>query len=425
MKYCLSIIAAVLFTCLHAQPAQSLIRVDIKTDKPDAVYQVSEKVFFKIQVLKNGHPLKNIKINYQVGPERITPFLQKEETIQADAILVNSEMQVPGFLRCIASVTIDGKLYRGVATAAIDAEKIQPVVTNPEDFDLFWKNAMSDLAKTPLDVKVIPAYDKSTDKVQVSYVNIQNVGGSRLYGTLCSPKSPGKYPAIVNLPGAGIRPYGPDLEMAEKGFVVLSIGIHGIPVNMEPQVYSSLEAGALKGYFLFNPEHRDRYYYKRVYLGCIRSIDFLSMMPEVDTAKIAVTGNSQGGALSIVTAALDKRVKVLAAIHPALCDLPAYLSGRAGGWPHFFQESNLSKYDAKVLQQSLAYYDVVNFAKRLNVPGLYTWGFNDETCPPSSMYAAFNSIKAPKELALYVETGHWFYPEQKAGLNLWLIHHLK
>ena len=73
----------------------------------------------------------------------------------------------------------------------------------------------------------------------------------------------------------------------------------------------------------------------------------------------------------------------------------------------------------------MPYYDVVNFAKALTVPGWYTWGFNDETCPPTSMHAAYNAITAPKEMALYPETGHWFYPEQRARMNAWLLDQLK
>lgn len=51
---------------------------------------------------------------------------------------------------------------------------------------------------------------------------------------------------------------------------------------------------------------------------------------------MGVTGSSQGGALSVVTAALDKRITFYAAIHPAMCDHQAHLKKTAGGWPHYF-----------------------------------------------------------------------------------------
>jgi cephalosporin-C deacetylase-like acetyl esterase len=75
--------------------------------------------------------------------------------------------------------------------------------------------------------------------------------------------------------------------------------------------------------------------------------------------------------------------------------------------------------------ETLRYYDVVNFARRLRVPGLYTWGFNDETTPPTSMYAAYNVITAEKSLLLALEAGHPTLPEQTAHMNDWLEAKLK
>ena len=68
---------------------------------------------------------------------------------------------------------------------------------------------------------------------------------------------------------------------------------------------------------------------------------------------------------------------------------------------------------------------MVNFARQLKVPGIYTMGFNDETCPPTSMYAAYNVITAPKELFVVPETGHWAFPEQGEKLNGWIVSKLK
>lgn len=75
--------------------------------------------------------------------------------------------------------------------------------------------------------------------------------------------------------------------------------------------------------------------------------------------------------------------------------------------------------------ETTGYYDVVNFARRVKVPGQYSWGFNDETCPPTSMYAAYDTITAPKSLFLALDTGHWTYPEQRDMMNEWLLKQLK
>ena len=301
-----------------------------------------------------------------------------------------------------------------------------PLLAIPSDFTNYWEQAKTELAKIPLDARMALMPERCTENVNVYHVNIQNYRlNTRLYGILCVPKKEGKYPAILHVPGAGARPYNGDIANAEKGFITLQIGIHGVPVNMDPSVYNNLMAGPLAGYWNYNLDDKDRYYYKRVYLGCVRANDFIASLPQYDGTNLGVMGGSQGGALSIVTAALDPRVKYLAAYYPALADVTGYLKGRAGGWPHLFDKNNLAFNNTKEKIETAGYYDVVNFARQLKVPGIYSMGFNDETCPPTSMYAAYNVITAPKELFIVPETGHWTYPEQNEKLTNWLVGKLK
>lgn len=72
-----------------------------------------------------------------------------------------------------------------------------------------------------------------------------------------------------------------------------------------------------------------------------------------------------------------------------------------------------------------SYYDAVNFARRLKVPGIYSWGFNDETCPPTSLYASYNVITAPRSLLLGLEMGHANSAEQNERLNGWIVKFLR
>jgi len=66
------------------------------------------------------------------------------------------------------------------------------------------------------------------------------------------------------------------------------------------------------------------------------------------------------------------------------------------------------------------YYDTVNFARRIKVPGYYNWGYNDEVCPPTSTYAAYNIITAPKTLGLTLELGHQYNQEQWEAIDAWV-----
>jgi len=390
-----------------------VVKISVTADHADWVYKLNEKVLFKIAVLQDGKPLKDVKIQYEIGPEKMTPTLKKE------AVLNNGEMEidggtmlVAGFLRCKASVEVESQKYVGLATAAFSAEKIQPTTTSPDDFSAFWAKAIADNAKIPMDARVEPLPKRSNDKVNTYQVSIQNhKTGMRVYGILCVPKAPGKYPAVLQVPGAGVRSYAGDVKLAEKGIITFQIGIHGVPVMLDSMVYANLKFGALDNYPSFNMDNRDNYYYKHVYLGCLRANDFMCSLPEYDGSNLMVMGGSQGGALSIVTAALDKRVKALSCFYPALCDLNGYQYDRAGGWPHLFSKKEFVSPE-KI--ETSRYYDVVNFACLITVPGFYSFGYNDETCPPTSMYSAFNSISAPKTVVIAKETGHFSTPEQQA-----------
>jgi cephalosporin-C deacetylase len=411
---------------IYAQPREELVKINIAPEHEDWTYEVGEQVRFNVSVLKYGNPLTDIEIRYELRPDKMEPI--KEETIflkRSETMIKGGTMEKPGFLRCWVYANIDGKEYNNCATAAFSPLKIEPVTELPGDFMDFWNKAMDENSKIPMDVKMILLPERCTDKVDVYHVSLQNFNErSRLYGILAKPKKPGKYPAILNLPGAGIRPYYGDIEMAEEGIITFQIGIHGIPVTMDPEVYDNLRYGALNNYWNMNLDDKDNYYYKRVYLGCVRAVDFIVSLDEYDGTNLAVSGGSQGGALSIITAGLDKRVKYLASLYPALSDMSGYKEGRAGGWPHMFHPSDLSNYvDSKF--ETAKYYDVVNFARQITQSGWYSWGFNDTVCPPTTTYTAYNVIDGTKEIHIFQDTGHWQYPEQRELRKKWLLDKLK
>ncbi|HBG42064.1 MAG TPA: acetylxylan esterase [Porphyromonadaceae bacterium] len=418
MKKYTSILSVILFFFIHsnswAQPAESFVKVNVAPEKTDWVYKPNEKVKFAVSITKNDIELPNVAVRYEVGPEMMPPVKTENVVLKNGTTVIDGgTLKEAGFLRCRVVASYEGKEYSGLATAAFSPDAIQSTTNEPEDFWTFWQKAKAEASKIPLDARVRLLPDRCTEKVNVYEVNIQNYKpGTRLFGIVCVPKAPGKYPALLHVPGAGVRGYYGDVNTAEKGVITLQIGIHGVPVTLDASVYNNLSAGALDGYPNYNLDDKDRYYYKRVYLGCVRAVDFIFNLPEFDGNNIVVMGGSQGGALSIVTAALDNRIKGLVAFYPALCDLTGYLHGRAGGWPHLFSASNLSFNNTSQKIETSKYYDIVNFARHLNVPGFYSWGYNDVTCPPTSMYAAYNVITAPKTLFLAEETGHWTYPEQ-------------
>lgn len=418
----LSLLLTVFSLNVLCQSNIGLVKVIIAPDHKDWVYKVGEQAKFSVQVLKYGNLLENVTIDYEAGPEMLPDIEKKGVVLKNGTTDFTGTMKTPGFYRVRVWAVVDGRRYEGLATAAFDPEKIQPTVKDPADFDSFWNNAIAEARKISLDPKMTLLPERCTSDANVYHISFQNEAlNSRIYGILAVPKKSGKYPAILRVPGAGIRPYGGDSRTAGQGIITLEIGIHGIPVTLDPQVYTDLNGGPLAGYWGIRMNDKNRHYYKRVYLGCVRAVDFIFSLPEFDGTNIAVTGGSQGGALTIVTAGLDKRIKYAAGMYPALCDHTGYLNKRAGGWPHYFRNQEPGPGEV----ETLAYFDVVNFARRVTVPGFYTWGFNDLTCPPTSMYSAYNMITAPKELALFQETGHWTFPEEGEMVTNWLMSKLK
>ncbi|HEX2640528.1 MAG TPA: acetylxylan esterase, partial [Pyrinomonadaceae bacterium] len=425
MKRITSLCCLLLFTAaLQAQERLGNYQVRVVPDKSDWTYELNQPARFHLSVTLDGHEVQGLPLKYACGAEAMPPTIEKSVTTSQQPLTVDAgTMKDPGFLRCVATVVKGGRTYRGLGTAGFRPDLIKPTTDSPEDFDAFWEEGKRELAKLPIDSRMerLPAYSTST--VDVFHVSFQNVGPSRpsrIYGILAIPKGTdpkAKFPAVLNVPGAGIRPYRGSLALTERGIITLQIGIHGIPVNLDQNVYDDLASGALNQYMFYGLENKDTYYYKRVILGCLRANDFLASLPQFDGQNLAVMGGSQGGALSVMTAALDPRVKGLAVWMPALSDQTGYILNRAGGWPHAFKDPKNRNPEKFATSK---YYDTVNFARRVKVPGYYTFGYNDEICPPTSMFAAYNSITAPKQLALALETGHALTNEQSDAINKWI-----
>lgn len=425
--FCLFILQ--LFTIIaQPPPSEKWVKIVVAPENPDWKYEIGEKVRFSVRIFKANVPLANAKISYEIGPEKMSPTLSKNEILKDGTLSIDGgTMKVPGFMRCTVKFEYAGKTYSEWTTAAFSPEKIEPTIFLPADFQVFWSKAIEDNRKLPFDTKMTLLPERCTDKVNVYHLSLQNFRpGARVYGILTMPKKTGKFPAILKVPGAGIRPYQGDVGLAVEGIISLEIGIHGISVIMPQQNYDDLSAGGLSQYSTFNLNDKDRYFYKRVYMGCIKANDFLTSLPEWDGKNLGVMGSSQGGALSLVTAGLDSRVTAAAITHPAMVDMTGSLFGRAGGWPQpFANTENWKKPSHAENIHTVQYYDALNFARNISAPVLFSFGYNDNVCPPTSVSAAYNIIKSPKEQYLALETAHWVFPEQVAFGRKWIIEHLK
>lgn len=422
MKTLLLLLATVCVLPVAAQIRGYNIQVNVVPDHQDWTYKVGETATFRISVTKSATPLAGAVIDYEAGPEMYQD-VKKTAVVLKDGILtVKGKMTKPGFYRVDVKTTIGGKEYKGACAAAFSPEQLKPTTVNPADFDQFWQNAISEARHTDLNPTKRLLPERCTKDVNVYEVSFQNVRwGSRTYGILCEPVKPGKYPALLRVPGAGVRPYGGDIYTASKGAVTLEIGIHGIPVTMQQSVYDDLGQGALNGYWEFGMDNRDKSYYKHVVLGCIRALDYIEQYTPWNGKELGVTGSSQGGFLSLATAGLDRRITFYAPVHAALCDHTASLKGVACGWPHYFYW-NKGKGMEKQIETS-RYYDGVNFARRITnaQTGWFSFGYNDDVVPPTTAWATYNVVKGPKSITPYQQTAHFWYQEQWDEWENWLL----
>ena len=407
---------------LQAQIRGNEIHVTVTPDHKDWNYHVGEKASFVVNVLRSGTLIDNAQVDFEAGPE-MYPDVKKENVVLKDGTMKwQGTLKKPGFYRLKVTAHVNGKDYRGLCTAAFNPEELKPFTQNPDDFDTFWTQILEEARHTSLEPTMTLLPDRCTNEVNVYEVSFQNIRwGSRTFGILCVPTKPGKYPALLRVPGAGVRPYTGDVWFASQGAIVLEIGIHGVSVTQPQSFYDHLSGGALNGYWEFNTADRNLNYYKRVIVGAIRAIDYIEEYTPWDGKNLGVTGSSQGGFLSLACAGLDKRVSCFGAVHAAMCDYEAALKGVACGWPHYYYQKKTP--DMKQVEAT-RYYDGVNFARRITAPGWFSFGYNDEVVPPTTAFATFNTVTAPKTLRPFQLTGHYWFQEQWDEWVDWLLKEL-
>ena len=415
------LLAALLVLPMRAQVIGSQIVVTVEPDHKDWNYRVGETAAFVVEVRKSGTLLDNVTVDYEAGPE-MYPDTKKTVTLKDGTMKYRGSMKQSGFYRLKVMAHVGEKTYEGMCTAAFSPEKLEPTTVMPADFASFWKQAIEQARWTSLEPTKRLLPERCTKDVNVYEVSFQNVRwNSRTYGILSVPVKPGKYPALLRVPGAGVRPYSGDVWTASKGIITLEIGIHGIPVTMEQRVYDDLQNGALHDYWHYGADDRDMSYYKRVVLGCIRAVDYIEQFTDWNGRDLGVTGSSQGGFLTLATAGLDSRVTCYGVVHGAMCDHTASLRGVACGWPHYFYW-NKGKCVERQIETS-RYYDGVNFARLITErqQGWFSFGYNDDVVPPTTTYATYNTVKGPKQLSPYPMTKHFWYQEQWDEWEQWLI----
>lgn len=290
-------------------------------------------------------------------------------------------------------------------------EKIVSALTRKDDFDEFWNNTFSQLAKVEPHFKMTLQEEWKSETHDLYEVEMRSLGDVRVRGWYEKPRKQGLHPVELRVPGytMNMTPTHTSDPVAVFSFNVRG---HG---NSQDDV-----PGLPEDYWLRGLDDKEGYYYQGAYADCVRAVDFLASRPEIDQTRIAISGASQGGGLSLVTAALDQRISFCAPDIPFLCDWVVYF--KTSDWPDMNQwiESKDSRTWQTTLE-TLSYFDAMNMAGKIRCPVFLGLGLQDDVCPPATVFGLYNRLDGPKEHYVYPHAGHWVGAAHDGLKRTWLL----
>jgi cephalosporin-C deacetylase len=304
----------------------------------------------------------------------------------------------PGFYRIrviVKQIGFDPQNLEHVI--GVDPEKITALKDGLQDLEEFWTREIAGLAEIPPNYKLTPIKRESS-KTNLFEVEMKSYNGLTVRGWLEVPKKKGVYPALLRVPG-----YQENIEPidAADDLIVFSFNTrdHGESDDSDGKATRSWDM------WVRGLESIDNYYYKGLFLDCIRAMDFLETRKDVDQDRIAVWGGSQGGGLSFATAALDDRVDLCIADIPFMCEFPKYFE--ITHWKEvdtWFSEHPKENWES--ILNTLAYYDTKNLAHKIKCPVWMGIGLQDDVCPPATSFVTYNYIESEKSYVVYKNDYH-------------------
>ena len=283
----------------------------------------------------------------------------------------------------------------------VQPEAISSPQDKPADFDEFWEKTLAELATVPVEPVLTLLPEHSNAQRNVYRVEMRSLGGKLMGGYLAEPVKPGRYRTFIDYMGYGAEPYIYDPSSAPDCIEFLvSVRDQGI---FKPGNERWIDRGL---------DSKDDFYYRGAYCDVVRAIDFLCERENVDQDHLFARGESQGGAFTWISAALDHRVKAIATSVPFLTDYEDY--SKIVWWPmwEMFDTADAEGIDRSRMFDMLRYFDVKNFTDRIECPVLMAFGMQDPTCPPHTNFAGYNQVKSPKEYLCVPTCGHGMWQEK-------------
>ncbi len=277
----------------------------------------------------------------------------------------------------------------------------KPSLYRENDFESFWDDTVSAALKQPLNAELIP-YNLPAKGIDTYAVRFDGFGGGRIAGWYMRPSSNGKYPGVCcyhGYSGRGQRPLDL-LNLAAQGMCVLSMDCRG--QNGQSQDAMAYPEGHVSGWMTAGIRTPSTYYYRYVYADALRALELLARREEVDEDRLAVTGGSQGGGISLAVAALTDRLQLALPDIPFLCDFRRSIAiTPAGPYPEIITFLKTFPHLHDEVVQTLSYFDNLNLAPWIKCRTVISNCLCDDICPPSSIFAVFHHIAAEKHMEIY------------------------
>lgn len=295
----------------------------------------------------------------------------------------------------------------------------------PADFDLFWDETLTEARAFPLAPVVTPV-DNHLPVIDSFDVSFSGYGGARVRGWLHLPAHrPGdqQLPAVVQYIGysGGRGLVQQDTKWAQAGYAHFIMdtrgqGYGGITGDT-PDPHPSAGGVAYPGLMTRGLTAKENYYYRRLYVDAFRAIETVQSLREVDAGNVVLAGISQGGGLALAAAGLSAGrldgIRAVLADAPFLQDFPrAVRLAQQGPYPEVttFLARHRTRHEQTF--EVLNYFDGVHLSRRASAPALYSVALLDDVCPPSTVFASYNSYgtghspRAPKSIDIYHFNGH-------------------
>ena len=275
-------------------------------------------------------------------------------------------------------------------------------VQRPQDFDAFWDGLLAEVAQAPLNAEMQADPLRSTSETEVFQVHYDSLDGVRIFGWYSRPRAAaGTLPALVEVPGYISDP-PLSKAWAGRGYAIFNVAPRG-KIRSNSQINPGYP-----GLLSANLTDRNSYHYRGFYIDAVRALDFLLERPEVDPTRIGVMGSSQGGALAIVVAALRSEVAAVSIGAPYLCGFMDCVELTTAYPYHEIRDYlRLHPERQQAVEDTLAYFDGINFAPRIACPVIVNLGLQDNVVPPESGFHLFREIgSADKRLYEYDGCGH-------------------